>query len=83
MLAPSILAQSSQCSVAGEAFEKLSVGSASLLRQITHEWLNNRQDKQFLCVDFMNRDKIVSQLILLPILLYRNYGSLKMAQIKP
>lgn len=83
MIAPSILAQSSQCSVTGEAFEKLSVGSVSLLRQMTHEGLNNRQDKQFLCIDFMNREKIVFRLILLPMLLYMNYGSLKMAQIKP
>lgn len=74
MLAQSILAQSSQCSLTSEAFEKLSVGSVSLFRQMTHESLNNRQDKQFLCIDFMNREEIVSRLIFLPMLLSSNYG---------
>lgn len=82
MLTQSILSQSSQCSVTSEAFEKPSVGSVSLSRQTTHEWLNNRQNKQLLCIDFMNREEIVSRLIFLPMLLSSNYGSLKMAQIK-
>lgn len=76
MPAQSILSQSSQRSVTSEAFEKL-------LRQMTHEWLNNRQDKQFLCIDFTNREEIVSRLIFLQMSLSSNYGSLKMAQIKP
>lgn len=50
---------------------------------MTHEWLKNRQDKQFLCIDFMNREEIVSRLIFLTMLLSRNNGSLKIAQIKP
>lgn len=82
MLTQSILSQSSQCSVTSEAFEKPSVGSVSLSRQTTRERLNSRQDKQFLCIDFMNREEIVSRLIFLPMLLSSNYGSLKIAQIK-
>lgn len=45
--------------------------------------LNIRQEKKFLCADFMSREEIVSRVLNLAMVLSGNYFSTKIAQIKP